>query len=521
MAEDGANHGEGRPRTAERCRLLTERTVLVVDADAAARRRLMLALKPLGHTGVEAATGAEALDILSSRDVDLILLDVVMPGGDGFDVLRSIRSHPRASIVPVIVVSGIAGDTSSVARAIQLGAEDFLPKAFDAAIFRARVNAGIEKRRLRAAEVDVLRQVEALTRAAEIIDGAAFHPRQLGLGEVAARPDAIGRLAAVVTDMAQQVYDRERALRRQVRTVRGTALVALVGLLTGLSVPLAVLLFDDLAQPVGVAFWTNLLSGVLCLAWSAARGRLGGWTSRSVFGFLAVWALLASLGDVLWFEAAGRVSGILLSLILVLEGFAVFLIATAFRIERASLRRFLGLALGFAGVALLLTAREQVTGTETLLWIIIALSLPVIFAVINILLDLRHPARLDPVTATGVMSLLSAGMILPVVLAQGQMFFPGDIGTRGLLLIVGDAVIGSAATVAFVYLVATAGAVFGSQAAYATTLAGIGWSMLLLGEPLSILSLGAILLVFLGLMLVGPKREAEDVEVPFVRRTRG
>ena len=271
----------------------------------------------------------------------------------------------------------------------------------------------------------------------------------------------------------------------------------------------------------GVAFWTNLLSGLLCLAWSGARGRLGGWTTWPVFGFLVVWALLASLGDVLWFEAAGRVSGILLSLILVLEGFAVFLIATALRIEHASFRRFVGLALGFAGVALLLTAREQVTGGEALLWIAVALSLPVIFAVMNILLDLRHPTTLDPVTATGVMSLLSALMILPVVLAQGQMFFLTEISTRGLLLILGDAVVGSVATVAFVYLVATAGAVFGSQAAYATTLAGIGWSILLLGEPLSIFSLGAIVLVFVGLMLVGPKREAADVEVPFVRRSRG
>jgi DNA-binding response OmpR family regulator/drug/metabolite transporter (DMT)-like permease len=500
--------------------LLTSATVLVVDSDGPGRRRLMLALKPLGHAGIEAATGAEALDILATRDVDLILLDVVMPGGDGFDVLRKIRSHPRSAIVPVIVVSGIEGDTSSVARAIQLGAEDFLPKSFDAAIFRARVNAGIEKRRLRAAEVDVLQQVEALTRAAEIIDGEAFHPKNLGLDEVAARPDALGRLASVVTEMAQQVYDRERALQRQIRTIKGTALVALVGLLSGLSVPLAVLLFDDLSQPVGVAFWINLVSGVLCLGWSAARGRLGGWTTWPVFGFLVVWALLASVGDVLWFEAAGRVSGILLSLILVLEGFAVFLIATALRTEHASFRRFLGLALGFAGVALLLTAREQVTGGEALFWIAVALSLPVIFAVMNILLDLRHPETLDPVTATGVMSLLSALMILPVVLAQGQMFFLHEISTRGLLLILGDAVVGSVATVAFVYLVAAAGAVFGSQAAYSTTLAGIGWSMLILGEPLSIISLGAILLVFLGLMLVGPKREAADVEVPFVRRSR-
>jgi drug/metabolite transporter (DMT)-like permease len=78
----------------------------------------------------------------------------------------------------------------------------------------------------------------------------------------------------------------------------------------------------------------------------------------------------------------------------------------------------------------------------------------------------------------------------------------------------------AAVFVAFVYLMSVAGAVFGSQSAYVATAAGIGWSILLLDETLSAVTLGALALIFLGLALVGTKREAEDIEVRFVRRRR-
>jgi DNA-binding response OmpR family regulator len=67
-----------------------------------------------------------------ANDADLILLDIMMPGMDGFAVLDALRADRRLASIPVLVISGMDGDMQSVARAIELGATDFLPKEFNA-----------------------------------------------------------------------------------------------------------------------------------------------------------------------------------------------------------------------------------------------------------------------------------------------------------------------------------------------------------------------------------------------------
>ena len=115
---------------------------------------MAMAIRNLGHQWIEANSGEAALSLLQENDVDLILLDIMMPGLDGFDVLEVLRADKRLSAIPVLVISGMDGDMESVARAIELGATDFLPKEFNAVLFRARVEACIEKKRLRDGELD-------------------------------------------------------------------------------------------------------------------------------------------------------------------------------------------------------------------------------------------------------------------------------------------------------------------------------------------------------------------------------
>jgi len=103
----------------------------------------------------------------------------MMPGLDGFGVLEAMRGDARLSSVPVLVISGMDSDMDSVARAIELGAADFLPKDLSAAIFRARVEACIEKKRLRDAELDYLAQVDCIASAAELMEERSFHPKTL------------------------------------------------------------------------------------------------------------------------------------------------------------------------------------------------------------------------------------------------------------------------------------------------------------------------------------------------------
>jgi CheY-like chemotaxis protein len=493
--------------------------VLVVDDNGTSRRKIAMAVKNLGFDWVEADSGEAALAFLEDNDADLILLDIMMPGMDGFAVLDALRANRRLASIPVLVISGMDGDMQSVARAIELGATDFLPKEFNPVLFKARVGSCIEKKRLRAVELDYLAQVDRLSAAAMIMESGRFRPGSLQLESVAARPDSIGRLASIFVEMAHQVYDREVALQRNIRTLKGGALLLIQGLLWGLVVPLSVLIYRSNEMSLGVTFWSNLIAGIFCCGWAVAS-RKDLRIKREEFMFLLSWAFIFGLSSVVLFEAAGRVSGIALSIIIALQGFAVFAIAAAMRIEAPSLLRFVGLGLGLAGVLALLFVRESVTVGDSLLWLLIAALIPLLYGAIDILIAVKHPPKLDPVVSSGVVLVLSAVLVLPFAVVRGQFFILGtEFSVTEALIAVTGLCIGLC-TVLYIRLIAMAGAVFGSQSAYAITVAGIAWSVLLLGEALSFWTGIALLLIVTGLVLVGPKREAGNIEVEFRRRAR-
>src|SRR6185369_11820323 len=98
-------------------------------------------------------------------------------------------------------ISALDEEMSSVIKAIELGAEDFLPKNFEPALLEARVSTCVEKKRLRDIEKEYLRQVAKLTRAATALEAGRFNPSKLGLQDVTRRPDGLGKLANVFTTM--------------------------------------------------------------------------------------------------------------------------------------------------------------------------------------------------------------------------------------------------------------------------------------------------------------------------------
>lgn len=122
--------------------------VLVVDDDPLMRKVLTRRLERLGHTVREAEDGRQALDILRAEPVDLVLTDLRMPEMGGLELLENLKADPALRDVPAIMVSG-ADDSTETIRAIELGAEDFLPKPFDPTVLRARVGATLEKKWLR------------------------------------------------------------------------------------------------------------------------------------------------------------------------------------------------------------------------------------------------------------------------------------------------------------------------------------------------------------------------------------
>ncbi|MEE9526908.1 MAG: response regulator [Syntrophobacteria bacterium] len=122
--------------------------ILVVDDEPKNVKLLEAFLIPGGHQVIKASNGEEALQQVQQEKPDLILLDVMMPMMDGYEVLKHLKADGRWRDVPVIMISAL-DDIKSVVRCIERGAEDYLPKPFEPMLLRARVNACLEKKRLR------------------------------------------------------------------------------------------------------------------------------------------------------------------------------------------------------------------------------------------------------------------------------------------------------------------------------------------------------------------------------------
>ena len=189
----------------------------MVDDYVLNRMQLKRSLEQQGHTVALAENGRQALEMLDAGRYDLVLLDILMPEMDGYEVLARLKGDPARRDLPVIVISALE-EMESVIRCIGMGAEDYLPKPFDPLLLRARIGASLEKKRLRDQEVEYLQQVGRLTAAAAAVEAGQFP--LASLDEVVARPDALGQLGRVFQGMAREVYAREQSLKRQVQELR-------------------------------------------------------------------------------------------------------------------------------------------------------------------------------------------------------------------------------------------------------------------------------------------------------------
>ncbi len=122
--------------------------LLVVDDNRVNRLLLIHGLEQEGHDVAWAENGRQALDMLTSRPFDLVLLDIEMPVMNGFEVLEALLADSNLRDLPVIMTSA-SEELDRVVKCIEMGAEDYLTKPLNPVLLRARVNASLEKKRLR------------------------------------------------------------------------------------------------------------------------------------------------------------------------------------------------------------------------------------------------------------------------------------------------------------------------------------------------------------------------------------
>src|SRR4029077_3292486 len=187
-----------------------------MNRDLLARR-----LQQQGHTVSLAENGRRALEMLRAQEFDLVLLDIMMPEMDGYQVLGEMMGDAALKHVPVIMISAVT-EMDSVVKCIEIGATDYLPKPFNAVLLKARVVSTLEKKRLRDKErlyakslerdLEIGREIqksflpEELPRVAGWEIAARFRPARQVAGDfydAFALPSS-GRIGLVIADVCDK-----------------------------------------------------------------------------------------------------------------------------------------------------------------------------------------------------------------------------------------------------------------------------------------------------------------------------
>jgi class 3 adenylate cyclase len=146
--------------------------LLVVDDNKVNRLLLGRGLEQQGHTVSFAENGLQALDLVRKQPFDIVLLDIQMPEMDGYQVLEQITSDLNLRDIPVIMTTAME-ELDSVVKCIELGAEDYLTKPVNPVLLKARVNASLEKKRLRDQQRELVKKF-ATAEVAEDLQESGF-----------------------------------------------------------------------------------------------------------------------------------------------------------------------------------------------------------------------------------------------------------------------------------------------------------------------------------------------------------
>lgn len=138
---------------------MNKSSILIVDDNEVNRKLLNDMTLALGHKPVLAENGLSALAHMKKELPDLVLLDILMPEMDGYAVLERMKSDSSMQYLPVIMISAVE-QMESIVRCIEKGADDYIVKPYDATLLRARIEASLEKKRLRDSEEAYRKKIE-------------------------------------------------------------------------------------------------------------------------------------------------------------------------------------------------------------------------------------------------------------------------------------------------------------------------------------------------------------------------
>ncbi len=285
-------------------------------------------------------------------------------------------------------------------------------------------------------------------------------------------------------------------------SLRALACLLCAGTLYGLLFSVNKIATTSEVPTLAYVFWHTLGGALLILVVCAAARRLPGMSRAHIKLYLVGGAAGIAIPVSLLAHVAPHLPASLVVMVVCLSPPCTYLMAMAFRMERLHLPMVAGVALGLAGVAVLVIPGMAVPTIEEARWLMLALLAPVCFATFNVSAARLWPANAHPLALACGLQFGGAAVLLPVMLGTGQLyFFPGPLLEGDLAIL--WATLLTAAEWYFVFeTLRLAGPVFLSQIGYIVVLTGIGWGAAIFGERPGGMVWVAAALLFAGLALM-------------------
>jgi len=274
----------------------------------------------------------------------------------------------------------------------------------------------------------------------------------------------------------------------------------------GMTQPLGKIAASTGHKPFGLIFWQTavcvLVLGVLTLA----RGRRLQFERRALSFYVIVAVLGTLIPNFTFYFSIARLPSGIMSIIISTIPMMAFPLALFLRTERFSWRRIAGLGLGLGGVLMIALPETSLPDRAMVAFLPVALIGPICYALENTYVARSGLAGMDPIQAMFGTSVVALIFCAPVMLVLGHWFPMPLTPGRPEWALIGSSALHALLYAAFVWLASKTGAVFASQSAYVTTIAGVIWAMVLLGERFSIWVWLAAGLMLMGLALVRPRQ---------------
>jgi drug/metabolite transporter (DMT)-like permease len=251
--------------------------------------------------------------------------------------------------------------------------------------------------------------------------------------------------------------------------------------------------------PLAQGFWQSLGGGLLLLIILALKGRKLALGRRHLLSYLVIGALAVGVPMSLLTYAAPHLPGGLQTIVLALSPPLTYFLGMLARIERFRVLGLLGLAFGFAGVLIIIVGLGlEESAPDAWRWFAVSLIAPMLFACSNLAAALLRPPLSSSLSMAAGMLVGSSAMLIPIMAIAGQASVPTGAGAIAALI---AASINAVFFVLFFEIIRLAGPTFFAQFNYLAVLAGVGWSIAIFSEGLSIYFFVAMLLMFAGVFL--------------------